>query len=287
MRDINDKFINDLLDGELSIFLKEVKTEQNKYSLEIRGDYINIYYRGGNIGRISQKNNRYTFFFDPKYCCNEEYKKPEDNPHYTTLKKMDLHDAQAFYRNLRIMREVMDARFLKHPKIEREFQQNLQRENAFVIDIEHQFNYDRQSGMRFDMIIVDGDMMYVVENKVGLNSIGGNAGVVKHYTDICEFLDDDNRHQGLIDSVIETSKVKYKLGLLEREIPFIDLQKTEIMFILCDYNRKSKMLGNAAKEIQKQKDRYSKVYPVSYLIMEERDYKFRLEDAKDLYAYER
>jgi len=47
------------------------------------------------------------------------------------------------------------------------------------------------------------------------------------------------------------------------------------------------MLGNAAKEIQKQKDRYSKVYPVSYLIMEERDYKFRLEDAKDLYAYER
>lgn len=49
MRDINDKFINDLLDGELSFFLEEVKDEQNQYSLEIRDNYIDIYYRGGRI----------------------------------------------------------------------------------------------------------------------------------------------------------------------------------------------------------------------------------------------
>lgn len=294
MRDINDKFINDLLDGELSFFLEEVKDEQNQYSLEIRGDYINIYYRGGNIVRISQKNKRYTFFFDLKYCrIKEVYERPEDNPNYQALSSMDKYDAQAFLRNLPVMREVMNAWFdkpqkedKKPPIREREYQQNLQRENAFVIDIEHQFNYGRQSGMRFDMIIVDGNKMYVVENKVGLSAIGGKAGVVKHYTDMWEFLEDDSRHQGLIDSVIETSKVKYKLGLLKREIPFIDPQKTELLFILCDYNRRSRALGNAAKEIQKHKGRYSKVYPVSYLIMEERDYKIRLEKAEDLYAYE-
>lgn len=130
MRGINDTFINDLLDGELYIFLEEVKAEYNKYSLEIRGDYINIYYRGSNIVRISRKNNRYIFFFDLKYCCSKENRSLEGNPHYTTLEKIGIHDAQAFHRNLPIMREVMDVRFNKSPKIEREYQQNLQRENA-------------------------------------------------------------------------------------------------------------------------------------------------------------
>jgi hypothetical protein len=286
LRSINDKFINDLLDGELSFFLDEIKAKRDLLSLEIRRDYINIYYRGGNIVRISQSNNRYYFFFDVKYCRSEEYKKPEDNPHYQTLASMDKYDAQAFINNLPVMRIVMDAWFKKYPKKEREFQQNLQSENAFVIDIEHQVNYDCQGGMRFDMIIVDGDKMYVTENKVGTSAIGGNAGVVKHYNDICEFLDDERLHQGLVDSVIETSKVKHKLGLLEGEISYIDPSKTEILFVFGEYNRRSKALGNAVKEIHKHKGNYSKVYPVTYLMPEKEDYKICLENAKDLYAYE-
>lgn len=286
MRGINDKFINDLLDGELSFFLKEVKANLDVLSLEIRGDYINIYYRGGNIVRISRSNNRYSFFFDVKYCRSEEYKKPEDNLHYQTLASMDKYDAQAFIKNFPIMRIVMDGWFKKYPKKEREFQQNLQRENVFVIDIEHQFNYDRGRGMRFDMIIVDGDKMYVTENKMVTSAIGGKAGVVKHYTDICEFLDDERLHQGLIDSVIESSKVKHKLGLLEREIPYIDPSKTAILFVFGGYNYRSKALCNAIKEIHKHKGNYSKVYPVTYLIMEKEDFKICLENAKDLYDYE-
>ena len=286
MRGINDKFISDLLDGELSFFLEEVKTKRDRLSLEIRGDYVNIYYRGGNIVRISHRNNRYTFFFDVNYCRSEEYQNPEDNPHYQTLASMDKYDTQVFIENLPVMRIVMDAWFEKYPKKEREFQQNLQSENAFVIDIEHQFNYDRQGGMRFDMIIVDGDKMYVTENKIRTSAIGGSAGVVKHYTDICDFLDDDGLHQGLIDSVIETSKVKHKLGLLEKEISYIDPSKTEILFVFGEYNRRSKALGNAVKEIHNRKGHYSRVYPVTYLMTEMEDYKIRIENAKDLYAYE-
>lgn len=286
MRVINDKFVKDLLEGELSFFLEEVKTKRDLLSLEIRGDYINIYYRGGNIVRIAQSNSRYSFFFDVKYCRSGEYQYPEDNPHYQTLASMDNYDAQAFIKNLPVMRSVMDAWFKKYPKKEREYQQNLQSENAFVVDIEHQYNYDRQGGMRFDMIIVDGDKMYVTENKIGTSAIGGNAGVVKHYTDICNFLDDDRLHQGLIDSVIETSKVKHKLGLLEREISQIDPSKTEILFVFGEYNHRSKALGNAVKEIHNCKENYSRVFPASYLMPELEDYKIRIEDAKDLYAYE-
>lgn len=286
MRGINDKFINDLKDGELSFFLEEIRAKRDLLSLEIRGDYINIYYRGGNIVKISQSNNRYSFFFDVKYCRSEEYKKPEDNLYYQTLASMDKYDAQAFINNFPVMQIVMDAWFKKYPKRERKFQQKLQSENAFVIDIEHQFNYDRQGGMRFDMIIVDSDKMYVTENKVGTSAIGGNAGVVKHYTDICEFLDDKRLHQGLIDSVIEISNVKHKLGFLEREITYIDPSKTEILFIFGEYNRRSKALGNAVKELHKHKGNYSKVYPATYLMLEKEDYKICLENVKDLYAYE-
>lgn len=57
MRSINKRFINELLQGELSYFLSEVKNNIT-LSLEIRDGYINIYYRGGNLLRITQKKSR-------------------------------------------------------------------------------------------------------------------------------------------------------------------------------------------------------------------------------------
>jgi hypothetical protein len=73
MRTINKQFIHDLIEGELSYFLCEVKNNKT-LSLEIRDGYINIYYRGGNLLRITQKQVGYEFFFDVKYCTQENDK---------------------------------------------------------------------------------------------------------------------------------------------------------------------------------------------------------------------
>ena len=72
MRHINEKFINDLAHGELAYFLKKVKSNHDVLSLEVRNGYINIYYKGGNLLKITQKNKGYSFYFDAKYCRNKE-----------------------------------------------------------------------------------------------------------------------------------------------------------------------------------------------------------------------
>ncbi len=73
MRLIDKRFIHDLLEGELTTFLGEVKNNKT-LSLEIRDGYINIYHRGGNLLRITQKKEGYEFFFDAKYCIQENDK---------------------------------------------------------------------------------------------------------------------------------------------------------------------------------------------------------------------
>ena len=55
MRSINDDFIKALHEGELAFFLKQVKDKKQQLTLEIRNGYINIYYRGGNLLRITTR----------------------------------------------------------------------------------------------------------------------------------------------------------------------------------------------------------------------------------------
>ena len=71
MRHINTKFINDLTCGELAYFLEKVKSNRSSLSLEVRNGYINIYYKGGNLLKITQKSKGYSFHFDAKYFKNK------------------------------------------------------------------------------------------------------------------------------------------------------------------------------------------------------------------------
>ena len=53
MRGLDQEFINDLLIGDLKPIWYSIKSDQ-RFRLEIRGNYVNIYYRGGNALRISK-----------------------------------------------------------------------------------------------------------------------------------------------------------------------------------------------------------------------------------------
>ena len=72
MRHITDDFIEDLLCGKLSVFLKAVTDNRDKLALEIRDGYISIYYKGGNLLKITHHRRKgYEFTFDPRYCLNK------------------------------------------------------------------------------------------------------------------------------------------------------------------------------------------------------------------------
>ena len=88
MRKLSDKFMGDLLnsDGVLHPILSRVKIDHT-LMLAIRENYINIYYRGGNIIKILEHNKGfYQASFDDQYnksgvqipVCPSEIKSQDD-----------------------------------------------------------------------------------------------------------------------------------------------------------------------------------------------------------------
>ena len=62
-RQISEKMLNAFLSGELSSLLEAVKKDDT-LDLELRGDSVNIYYRGGSIFKIEEINNSFSISFD-------------------------------------------------------------------------------------------------------------------------------------------------------------------------------------------------------------------------------
>jgi len=98
--------------GKLHPILERV-WKDGTLNLEIRNEYINIYYRGGNLLRIEKKGTGYVFSFDENYGA--------DKPDSPTV--------QNWLNDLPKLKQAMDFYFSKRAKDEREFQQLFLREN--------------------------------------------------------------------------------------------------------------------------------------------------------------
>lgn len=200
-RGLSDSFIEHLLEGKLQKLLDRVKKDQT-LDMEIRCNYVNIYYRGGNLLRIKEdKEGEYEFFFDKKYLT-EEY-----TARLPQLIERIVHDSESavsqfeeWIDNLDLMKNAMDIWFGLHPKDERDFQQTVIYDNNnssvaggtdyFIIDIE----YDNSEGARFDLIAMEWESkshirkipknyhpkLSIIEMKYGDSSLSDKAGIIDH-----------------------------------------------------------------------------------------------------------
>lgn len=274
MRSINQAFIDALKTGCLSFFLQQVINNKDELCLEIRDCYINIYYKGGNLLKIRQHKNQksYSCYFDTKYCNNDENYGNREK--LESIKPTAIND---FINAFPIMMKEMDAWFGKHPKEERTFQHKLLVNNKNIIDIEYATPEatltDKKKKMRLDMLVVEGDRLIIVENKFGTGAIGGKAGIKKHYKDICALIDTPAAFDELIESVKNIANAKYELGLLPQPVTNIDKAKTEILFLMVEFNHRSKALKSALESIDF-------VYPYKVLFMNENEFKLDLTKAK-------
>jgi len=166
----------------------------------------------------------------------------------------------------------MDNWFAQNPKVEREFQQLVLRDNNispisedtdyFISDIEYA-NSENKS--RFDMTgikwlstaearkNVNAPYLAIFEVKFGDGAMTGSAGIVKHFADIEKFIA-NGKLLGLFEEVETQYNQKVRLGLMgkmSREITINRKAKPEFIMICANHKPASKIMK---RELQKAMD---------------------------------
>lgn len=163
-RGIAPEFVKELTAGVLLPILERVRHDDT-LTLEVRNGYVDVYYRGGRLLGIhgSGRSGRFRAEFDGNYCnIDAAYcpTLPKEPPR--SISSED--DAREWVEALASYKQVMDVFFSDHPKLEREFQQNVLRDNNrhavdertdyAIIDIEYAQSpraFPGAADFRFDM----------------------------------------------------------------------------------------------------------------------------------------
>ena len=253
-RSISDTMMEALLSGVLAPILDVVKKDST-LDLELRGESINIYYRGGSLFRITKQGDTYSISFDTKYC-SAGGKNLSASP---TIKQA--------LEELPFYKQAMDWWFGVHPKYEREFQQVIARENNnhrkisngtdyYITDIEYVDN-----NARFDMVALKWlsqgavrkdttqTSLAMIEVKYGDGALNNTAGIIKHLNDFQAFLADAEKVDAFCKDMSNVFQQKCTLGLVDylKEKQYrvnISTENPEVIFIFANHDPDSKILKN-------------------------------------------
>lgn len=253
------------MSGLLQPVLDRVKKDDT-LMLGIRDGYFNIYYRGGNLLRITEKQNSFDLFFDKKYDLSEGHKAymaltlPEIITDHSQLDK--------WVSSIASLKELMDFWLNKNPKMEREFQQLVERENNrspisgdteyFITDIEFA---DSSIGARFDILAVkwpaskrkDGKNCTAsfIEMKYGDGALSGKSGLIDHIMDINKFLTEKKNYSDILKTMTTQFNQLDELGLMNynhctnnTKVQLSENNKPEFIFLIANHNPRSEQLKN-------------------------------------------
>lgn len=109
MRGLSDSFIKELQAGILNPILNYVRKDAT-LSLEIRNNYINIYYRGGSLVKIKEDTSfgYYNTYFDTNYISSKSLEFSSSN----RLDKKE--DVENWIQNIPLIKREMDFYFSKN-----------------------------------------------------------------------------------------------------------------------------------------------------------------------------
>ena len=178
------------------------------------------------------------------------------------------------------LKQIMDRWFISHPKQEREFQQLVVRENNskgigestdyFIIDVE----YDNHDRARFDMVAIEWESDKVlrklprkyrpklcfIEMKYGDGALGGNAGIVKHISDMQEYVS-SRRLDSIKKEMTELFMQKRELGLISALVNNRNVltsgqlaDEVDYIFLLANHDPAKSALNEVLQEVD---NRYS------------------------------
>ena len=242
-------FFNDFLNGGVLSPLLGLVKKDHTLDMELRGGYVEIYYRGGLLYKITNKgNSNYEITYTKKYILE---KNAQGSGVINSV--ADAESEVAKYKH------NMDLYFSKYPKLEKEFQQIIVRENNlsgavshatdyFILDIEY-----ASMGARFDMLAVkwvstgskrkntENLPIAFIEVKYGDGAVTGQASIGKHIRDYINFRKDKNKMKQLAEDMQKVFNQKCDLGLIkafEGKKPSIsiDPDNVECIFIFANHD---------------------------------------------------
>lgn len=271
MRALNEKFMSDLLNGSLTPILNAVRSDDTLV-LELRGTYVNVYYRGGSLYRIDQKDGYVFFTFDTDYGM-DDISLPE---HPTVVEAPGL-----IYQYKAAMDKFLT---LKNPKMEREFQQLMTRLNNrakigkasdyYIMDIEYADTDERGLKAKFDMValkwpctkqdrkITKDLSLALIELKYGDGALGGTAGIEKHLDDLADFLGDAEKLKDFCLDMGAVFRQKCELGLVptvpehKREVT-VTAENPEVILAVADHDPAKPALANVLSALDLNKYNFS------------------------------
>jgi len=240
MRGLTETFLNDLKskNGALREILDFVQVDDT-LALEIRNDnntcYINIYYRGSSLYKISAKSSGYSFKTDKKY-----FKEHDGRKDWIIEKAEALYNEKKYLYAIPYIKAAIDRNIrLSKRQGEKEVQQLTVYENNrspiansshyYIADFEYQ---NTDNGSRFDLVAIKWPNkrnmeahLCVIEVKFGYKSVGNSnstssseikeADITKHLDDVISFFSDVEKVNNLKAEALRIFNQKQELKLIE------------------------------------------------------------------------
>ena len=258
----NKKFLASLKSGVLSQMLNVINKDID-LDVQIRNNYLNIYYNGGNIARVKSEN---SVEFDMFYFYLEMEKTPKkiiknDIVEVNKLKsKRDLlirkfkeRDYITYFSDAK---EIMDKWLEINPKPERMEQHKLSAYNQYdksdytIIDLEYQVSTksdfactfipdgkDKAKNPRFDIIAINKQgKLCVIELKKGAGALQGTSGLKEHWD--CYQQSIGRNHLPFMNEMKNVLAQKQEYYLINKQVK-IEFERPEFLFAYSYDDKKS------------------------------------------------
>ncbi|MGM0653386.1 MAG: hypothetical protein ACQES4_11505 [Bacillota bacterium] len=283
-RALKDNFMQSLKTGFLKPVLDLVKNDQT-LDLQIRYNKIDIYYRGGCLVNISPANNGFKMVSNENYMTSPDIKISAN----CLTKKIDKPDElNAWIEFIPQLKHEMDLHIGNNKKLEREFQQLVVRENNldasgletdyYIADIEYK-TLGGTEGKEIDMIAViwpsiskkrkeDSQCgLAFIEMKFGSKSLNNKqTGLAASLKYAEEMLKNEAKFALIKAEMLEIFNQKKELGLInvKKKLKAFSEEKPEFIFLLANYNLRSKSLRNELEIIEKNYD--SNLFDIKFAV---------------------
>jgi hypothetical protein len=254
------------LTKELSGLLECIKND-GELDLQIRDNYINVYYKGGNILEIRPR----SFHFDEMYFNDYNVKRSTEakkdkglvaqfREKRDRMLKLLPDNPQKYFSEAKSIMDKWDNSLkdvMQHnEKKEQQLISLVNRKDSdyIVLDVEYSvsrnsdFSYNGSKGKkvpRFDIIAIHDEELVVIELKKGLGATPGKSGIGPHIDCFDNTIGRDKKRL-FVTEMRELLKQKQELKLLDKSLKIKDCEPS-FVFAFADENGKDEFNSFASK----------------------------------------